>query len=137
MRHGAWVLQRNAQNGIPRDMLANSRFQGFVPIAIKRWLTKKHIWERVNLYNLGLNPTSELFHSEVMVNDAIDSRILSGNIKTKPSIERFTTNGVVFTDGTKVENVDAVVFATGYELNVPFVNNDVIAGKLSMLLILQ
>ncbi|PIK41017.1 hypothetical protein BSL78_22143, partial [Apostichopus japonicus] len=126
MRHGAWVLQRNGQNGIPRDMLANTRFQGIIPMSIKRWATNGHINKRLNLYNLGLRPTAQLFHSEVMVNDVIDARIICGTIKSKTSIERFTSSGLIFTDGSRVDNIDVVVFATGYELNVPFVDNDVI-----------
>lgn len=132
MRHGAWVLQRNGQNGIPRDMLANTRFQGIIPMSIKRWATNGHINKRLNLYNLGLRPTAQLFHSEVMVNDVIDARIICGTIKSKTSIERFTSSGLIFTDGSRVDNIDVVVFATGYELNVPFVDNDVIGGRANL-----
>jgi indole-3-pyruvate monooxygenase len=40
--------------------------------------------------------------------------IKQGHIQVRPGIERFTTTGVVFTDGRQ-EDVDAVVLATGYK----------------------
>ena len=45
------------------------------------------------------------------------ARIKSGEINVHPGIERFTTGGVRFVDGTE-ESFDAVIFATGYEAQV-------------------
>jgi cation diffusion facilitator CzcD-associated flavoprotein CzcO len=41
------------------------------------------------------------------------ARIRDGSIKLRGGIERFTTDGVVFLDGT-VERIDAVILATGF-----------------------
>ncbi|KAI5120008.1 hypothetical protein M0805_008469 [Coniferiporia weirii] len=41
----------------------------------------------------------------------------------KPGTERFTEEGIVFADGTRVEDVDAVVLGTGYEVRVPFLTD--------------
>jgi len=38
----------------------------------------------------------------------------------KPNVKGFTTSGVVFEDGTVEENIDTVVFCTGYNVNFPF-----------------
>ena len=64
-----------------------------------------------------------------MVNDDIGTRILCGAVVCKTGIDHFTKRGVVFKDGTAVDDLDLVVYATGYKLKVPIVDNDVIAGK--------
>ncbi len=38
----------------------------------------------------------------------------------KPSLKGFKDSGVVFEDGTVEENIDAVVFCTGYKTKYPF-----------------
>lgn len=43
--------------------------------------------------------------------------VKQGLVQVRPGIERFTTQGVVFTDG-RADNFDAVVLATGYRPNV-------------------
>jgi hypothetical protein len=41
-------------------------------------------------------------------------RIANGLIQIKPNVKYFTETGIVFEDESKYENVDAVIFATGY-----------------------
>ncbi|KIJ20632.1 hypothetical protein PAXINDRAFT_95699 [Paxillus involutus ATCC 200175] len=41
-------------------------------------------------------------------------------VETKPGISKFTAEGVVFSDGSVVSDVDSVILATGYELLFPF-----------------
>ncbi|KAK3087719.1 hypothetical protein FSP39_009588 [Pinctada imbricata] len=62
------------------------------------------------------------------INDDLPNRIISGSIKVKPNIKNFTETGVVFEDGTK-EDVDAVVFATGYIFGFPFLDKSVMEVK--------
>lgn len=100
-----------------------------VPFSLRQWLTKNQIAARMSLDNLGLLPTKELFHSEVMVNDIIDSRIMCGKIKAVTGLERFTPDGVVLIDGSTIDNVDVVVYATGYQLHTPFLDDSIMGGK--------
>ncbi|KZT67133.1 FAD/NAD(P)-binding domain-containing protein [Daedalea quercina L-15889] len=44
------------------------------------------------------------------------------NVIEKPEIAYFTSDGIVFVDGSVVEGVDTVVLATGYEFRVPFLS---------------
>ncbi|KIJ65097.1 hypothetical protein HYDPIDRAFT_89268 [Hydnomerulius pinastri MD-312] len=44
----------------------------------------------------------------------------SGPVEIKPEISHFTSDGVVFTDGSTALDVDYVILGTGYELRVPF-----------------
>ena len=43
----------------------------------------------------------------------------------KGNVAEFTETGVIFEDGTK-EDIDAVIFATGYIYNFPFLDESII-----------
>ena len=49
---------------------------------------------------------------------------MTGNLKVKPNVFKFTDNQVEFDDGT-VEEIDAIIFATGYDYKIPFVPESV------------
>jgi len=51
--------------------------------------------------------------SPAVTNDDLPSRILSGRVQVRPGIARLMPSGVRFTDGTYVDDVDAVICATG------------------------
>ncbi len=51
-----------------------------------------------------------------------------GRIGVKPDIAEFAGNKVRFSDGSEVE-ADLVVFATGYEISIPFLDNDLVFGR--------
>ncbi|KAL0072454.1 hypothetical protein AAF712_000217 [Marasmius tenuissimus] len=42
------------------------------------------------------------------------------NVTAKPAISHFNSTSIVFTDGSSLESVDAVISATGYNFLVPF-----------------
>jgi hypothetical protein len=72
---------------------------------------------------LGLPaPDSGLFQSHPTISDTITSRIAHGAITPKPGIERLQADGVVFTDGSR-EAVDAIVWCTGYRVEIPFLDS--------------
>jgi len=53
--------------------------------------------------------------SSAVVNDDLPSRILSGSVQVRPGIARLTPTGVEFTDGSFVDDVAAVICATGIQ----------------------
>lgn len=57
-------------------------------------------------------------------NDAFVVKLVEGKLTEKPGIERFepNTKTIYFTDGTKVSDVDTVLFCTGYRDEFPFLN---------------
>ncbi|XP_070548146.1 flavin-containing monooxygenase 2-like [Ptychodera flava] len=58
-----------------------------------------------------------------MLSDEMQDRLAQGHIKPMVEIEEFKGNDVIFKDGTTLENVDAVIFATGYEFAVPTIDD--------------
>jgi hypothetical protein len=73
--------------------------------------------------NYGLDPKIKKF-SHPTRNSDILPLIKSGRLKVKSNIKTLVKNGVVFDDGTQVK-ADVVIYATGYRIAFPFLDNDV------------
>lgn len=61
------------------------------------------------------------------MSDDIPRLAAHGRIVVRPEILRYEGRDVVFTDGTR-EEVDLIIFATGYELGIPFLDRDLFLG---------
>lgn len=59
-----------------------------------------------------------------MFNDDLPSRIACGVVVIKPNVKEFRETSVLFQDGTVQDDVDVVVFATGYSYAYPFMEDD-------------
>lgn len=60
---------------------------------------------------------------EPVLNDDILSRITCGVVLIKPSVKEFRETSVLFQDGTVQDDLDAVIFATGYSHSFPFMED--------------
>lgn len=60
----------------------------------------------------------------LFISDDLASRIICGKVKVKEDVKSFSTSSVEFVDGT-VEDIDAVIFATGYHIRFPFMEKEV------------
>ncbi|XP_070532035.1 flavin-containing monooxygenase 5-like [Ptychodera flava] len=49
-----------------------------------------------------------------MINDHIQDSIAAGQVTIIPEVVKFTGSGVILSDGSAIDNLDAVIFATGY-----------------------
>ncbi|ODQ67684.1 FAD/NAD(P)-binding domain-containing protein [Nadsonia fulvescens var. elongata DSM 6958] len=82
----------------------------------------------VNLLQFVVPAAKETFiskRSPHLVFPWINKALESEGITTKPTIEKFIpeTNEVLFTDGTREKDFDAILLATGYHFHYPFLNN--------------
>lgn len=59
------------------------------------------------------------------LNDELPSCILCGAVVVKSDVKEFTETAAIFEDGTIEENVDVVIFATGYTASFPFLEESV------------
>uniref|UniRef100_A0A8C4WA41 Flavin-containing monooxygenase n=1 Tax=Gopherus evgoodei TaxID=1825980 RepID=A0A8C4WA41_9SAUR len=123
-RSGTWVISRISDHGFPVDMMLTTRFhnclENFLPSALMRWLRLKKFNTWFDHANYGLIPQKSL-----TVNDELPSCILCGTVVVKPNVEEFMESSAVFEDGTVEENIDMVVFATGYTFSFPFLEESV------------
>ncbi len=75
---------------------------------------------------LGLPPLPpDPFQKRAVVNDEILRLIADGRIHPKPDIRSLRGREVEFSDGSHTA-FDAIVFATGYRLSLPYLTNDVL-----------
>ncbi|MGH8238537.1 MAG: NAD(P)/FAD-dependent oxidoreductase, partial [Steroidobacteraceae bacterium] len=67
-------------------------------------------------------PDHDAFASHPILNSQILHHLGHGNLQVRQDIREFTPTGVVFVDGTQ-EPFDLVLFATGYEYRIPYLDS--------------
>ena len=117
MRRGVWVLPKY-MDGSPADKAA---LPPWLPSKLGRKLARAKIKKTIGMMeDYGLpKPDHEPLDGHPSVSGEFLTRVGCGDIKPKPGIERLDGDSVVFTDGTH-EQVDAIVWATGYNVTFPF-----------------
>ncbi|NWH36177.1 FMO5 monooxygenase, partial [Chloropsis hardwickii] len=122
-RRGSWVLHRVADSGYPFDFSYISRFtqllQNLLPPNIISFFLERKLNARFDHTLYGLKPKHRILDQHPTINDDLPNRIISGRVQVKPNIQEFTETSAIFEDGTR-EDIDAVVFATGYSFSFPF-----------------
>ena len=131
-RRGVWVRSRLGPGGRPLDVLMTTRASkvamSLVPTFLMNYVNEAISNLNFNHELYGLKPRHRFMEQHPTINDMLPNYVISGRIKTRRNIERFTEDGVVF-EGTNQEVVkaDVVIFATGFKLDVPFVDSSIIA----------
>jgi cation diffusion facilitator CzcD-associated flavoprotein CzcO len=127
-RRGAWVLPKYL-NGKPIDEIANP-VTGLAPIPVMRAVMGRQLKVAVgDPTDYGLpKPDHRLLEAHPTVSSELLPRLGHGDITAKPNIDRFTGGrGVRFVDGSE-EEVDLVVYCTGYKITFPFLRPEVLAA---------
>ncbi|NXA10561.1 FMO4 monooxygenase, partial [Sapayoa aenigma] len=122
-RSNTWVTSRVSDHGFPLDMVSTTRFNHFLEWLLPSALIRRIKFWKLNSWfnhaNYGLASTkSSKF--KMIINEELPFCLLSGTVVLKPSVKEFTENSAVFEDGTTEENIDVVLFATGYVSPFPF-----------------
>lgn len=62
------------------------------------------------------------------LNDDLANRIICGSVIIKPNIREFTADGhgVIFDDGSKVDHIDCVLLATGFNIAFPYLDEKIL-----------
>ena len=117
MRRGVWVLPKYL-NGEPADKAV---LPAWLPTNIGRALARQKIKKEIgNPENYGLpKPDHEPLDAHPSVSGEFLTRVGCGDITAKGAMERFEETAVVFADGSR-EEIDAIVWATGYKVSFPF-----------------
>ncbi|CAI4227124.1 unnamed protein product [Auanema sp. JU1783] len=130
IRRGTWVLNRIYEYGQPFDLALSTKLNGYltqyIPSSISSRFVEHKLNKRFDHERFGLKPAHRFFGAHPTVNDELPNRIASGTVRVKPGISEFTATGLKFVDGSRLENVDAVILATGFSFSFPMAEN----GKL-------
>ncbi|XP_044156867.1 flavin-containing monooxygenase 5-like [Bufo gargarizans] len=123
-RRGSWILNRVSDYGYPADMLFLTRFyntmKNVIPSSLINTIAESKLNKRFDHANFGLKPQHRIFSQHPMVNDDLPNRIIAGTVLVKSNVVKFKENDAIFDDETVEENIDAVIFATGYSFSFPF-----------------
>ncbi len=116
-RRGVWVLPKY-MNGKPAD---KSAMPAWMPRKLGTALARAAIKKSLgNMEDYGLpKPDHEPLSAHPSVSGEFLTRAGCGDIKFKPAIKALEGKRVRFADDS-VEDVDAIVFATGYDMRFPF-----------------
>uniref|UniRef100_A0A672JIH9 Flavin-containing monooxygenase n=1 Tax=Salarias fasciatus TaxID=181472 RepID=A0A672JIH9_SALFA len=123
-RRGAWVIRQVSDNGLPVDMKYNTRFVHILfqllPINFFNWFGENKLNAMYDHSMYALKPKHRWVLQIPVINDDLPLKILSGSVVIKPNVKEIRGSTVVFEDGSKVEKVDVIVFATGYNYDFPY-----------------
>jgi cation diffusion facilitator CzcD-associated flavoprotein CzcO len=128
MRRGAYVIPKYI-NGKPIDELSNP-LTAMLPIAVQRFFAARALGIAAgDMTAYGLpKPDHKLFEAHPTVSSELLPRLGHGDIKVKPNIDRFTgARTVRFADGSE-EEIDLVVYCTGYRITFPFFDPQVFSA---------
>ena len=126
VRHGSWVIPKRLL-GKPADQVVKPFVAVHVPWQIRQPLSQtllRVVTGPPERYGLP-EPASGLFQSHPTITDTVLSRISHGRIEPKPGIDSFEGSAVRFVDGTS-EELDAVVWCTGYRVEIPFLDQSLV-----------
>ncbi|HEX8647380.1 MAG TPA: NAD(P)-binding domain-containing protein [Thermoleophilaceae bacterium] len=126
-RSGVWIVPRMVGSK-PLDQL-NSPVVAKVPTPIRRFL-ERAMWRaavgKPSDYGLP-EPTHPVGTGPYTITSSLLPAIRMGQVWPRPGIARLEPRAVVFTDDTR-EEVDAIVWCTGYRVEVPYLPAGLVAG---------
>ncbi|NXA34151.1 FMO5 monooxygenase, partial [Eudromia elegans] len=126
-RRGAWIFNRVGDQGMPMDVVFLTRMKKIISDMMTtsmlcNW-SEKQLNARFDHAHYGLKPKHRILHQHPTINDDLPNRIISGRVRVKPNVQEFTATAAIFEDGTKEEDIDVVIFATGYSFAFPFLKD--------------
>ncbi|MBK5220851.1 MAG: NAD(P)-binding domain-containing protein [Thermoleophilia bacterium] len=129
MRRGAYVLPKY-MNGKPTDESA-SAWLTRLPLPVQRFFISRMVGltaGEMTAYGLP-QPDHKLLEAHPTISAELLSRLGHGDITVKPNIDRFGGGKTVrFADGSE-EEIDLVVYCTGYKITFPFFDPEFLAAR--------
>ncbi|KAM6217252.1 flavin-containing monooxygenase 5-like [Rhynchocyon petersi] len=126
-RRGTWIWNRVSDNGYPMDVVQFTRFKSILndclPTFLINHMSENKLNAKFNHDIYGLQPQHRFLSHQGTFSDDLPNRIISGRVLVKPNVKEFTETSAIFEDGTK-EDIDAIIFATGYTFSFPFFESD-------------
>jgi len=129
MRAGAHIIPRYLA-GRPADHLTLMRAGTLLPLWLRRFAVALLVLlARGGAAKYGLpKPGHRLLCGPLAVSDSLLSGLRRGEIAVKPAIDRFERDRVRFRDGS-TEQVDVVIYCTGYKISFPFLRESLIGAR--------
>jgi dimethylaniline monooxygenase (N-oxide forming) len=129
MRRGAYILPKYL-NGKPTDESASPVLTR-LPLAVQRFFINRMLGLTAgDMTAYGLpKPDHKLLEAHPTVSAELLSRLGHGDIAVKPNVDRFSGGHLVrFADGSE-EEIDLVIYCTGYRISFPFFDPTLISAE--------
>jgi cation diffusion facilitator CzcD-associated flavoprotein CzcO len=126
LRRGYWFVPKFMLGFPTHDVVSWVEFFP-LPRLVKRWLFQASLWVLQgppSRYGLP-DPDYSIDQAHPTMSDEIPRLSAHGRITVKPEIAGYDGSRVLFTDGT-AETIDLIVFATGYQPVVPFLDKSLV-----------
>jgi len=124
-------IMRKVQGGKPTDCILFTRFANYAGQALPAEIFAKHMKENIVKHNGnpadygGLRPSENIMEAGISMCENYLDQVSEGKILPKKGVREFTRQGVIFDDETYAE-IDAVIFATGYDLQLSFLSKEIL-----------
>jgi dimethylaniline monooxygenase (N-oxide forming) len=128
VRRGAHVIPKYIA-GKPVDLLSRPTASR-LPISIQRFFFARMVkLVQGETVDFGLpRPDHKLLEAHFTVSSELLTRIGHGRVTPKPNVERLEGTRVRFADGSS-EEIDRIVYATGYRISFPFLPDELMPVK--------
>ncbi len=125
MRRGAYVIPKYLK-GRPTDELGGD-LTSRLPLKVQRAMYEQLLkTAQGEMEDYGLpKPDHKILEAHPTVSAELLQRIGHGRVKPKPNIERLEGDHVRFVDGSR-EQIDRIVYCTGYKITFPFFSPDLL-----------
>lgn len=129
MRRGAYIMPKYL-NGKPVDEAA-SKLLTMMPLSVQRFVLGRMLGLTAgDMTSYGLpKPDHKLLEAHPTVSAELLSRLGHGDIAVKPNIDRFAGGRTVRFAGGSEEEIDLVVYCTGYKISFPFFDEDLVSAS--------
>uniref|UniRef100_A0A0A9ZEH6 Flavin-containing monooxygenase n=1 Tax=Crotalus horridus TaxID=35024 RepID=A0A0A9ZEH6_CROHD len=125
-RRGAWILTRVGDKGYPFDTgvtRAHLLLKQNLPLSMVERFIQGKLNSKFDHSHYGLKPKHGFHGQHPTVNDDLPNCLISGKVVMKSNITGFSETAALFDDGSKEEDIDCVILATGYSFSFPFLGN--------------
>ncbi|RBY87870.1 SDR family NAD(P)-dependent oxidoreductase [Blastococcus sp. TF02A-30] len=132
-RRGVWIVPKRLL-GKPSDQL-NGALAALLPWKVRQTVSQTMLRFAAPLpAGPSLPPPAQgLLQDHPTLSDRVPALVAEGRILARPGISRFAGDRVEFADGSSDE-VDVIIWATGYRAVVPFLDDDVVGDPSCLLL---
>ena len=123
------MLSRLVSGGAPLDTTFITRFLQLIPTKFSGQVLRQKLESKFNSVNFGLGVDEMPNKRFPVINDELPHRIFTGSIQVKADIAEVQGNAVHFADGSKVEDIDAIILAIGFKFSFPFLSDSLLCPK--------